>query len=272
MPKKNQKQIGWLLKEKYKGRESEDFLKDVQWLNAGEPVDYVIGFTEFGVPPGSCKIDLSKKPLIPRVETEFWVAEAIKEIKSPSTGSGQILRILDIFSGSGCIGIAILKHIKNSRVTFADKSLDAVNQIKINLKLNKVKGRFIVRQSDVFDGLTRLSKKATARQGFDYIFANPPYVAEKKIDKVQKSALKYEPKMALFGGQDGLFYINKFLRQAPQFLKKPAFANAPAWQVFMEFSPEQKKLIEKILKKFGYRIWEFRKDQYDRWRWVKISL
>jgi len=238
------KEVKWLLEEKYGGKPDKGFLKDVQRLNKGEPLDYVIGFTEFG----GAKIDLSKKPLIPRQETEFWVGEEIKKI------TGKNLRILDVFSGSGCIGIAVLKNVKSSKVFFADKSLDSVKQIKINLKINKIKGRVVVRQSDIFSNV---------KGKFDYIFANPPYVAEKKRNKVQKSALKFEPEMALFGGQDGLFYIKKFLRDALRFLR-------PGGKIFLEFSPEQKKEIEKIFKKFGYRNWEFKKDQFNRYRWVKI--
>lgn len=215
--------------------------------NISEPLEYVRGFTEFGAPSGSCKIDLSKRPLIPRVETEFWVGEALKYVKKG--------RVLDIFAGSGCIGLAVLKRRKKCEVVFADKDKNCIEQIRINLKLNNyhIRANMIIR-SDVFSKI---------KGKYDYIFANPPYVAEKLKHKVQKSVLKYEPKKALFGGQDGLFYIRKFLASAKNFLN-------PGGRIFMEFSPEQKNKIEKLLKKYKYKNWEFKKDQYDRWRWVVV--
>lgn len=208
--------------------------------NNAEPFEYVRGFTEFL----GCKINLSKKPLIPRPETEFWVGEVIKSLTHSTrmpARSGQNLRILDIFCGSGCIGLAILKHIKRAKVTFADKYkyFDSPNFIK----------------SDVFSNI---------KGKFDYIFANPPYVAIKLKHKLQKSVLKFEPKQALFGGSDGLFYIKKFLKNAKQHLN-------PGGEIFIEFSPEQKPAIGKLLKNFNYTKWEFHKDQFNRWRWLSAS-
>lgn len=232
--------------------------KEIKRLNAVEPLEYARGFTEFGVPPGSCKIDLSKKPLIPRSETEFWVKKAISQIKNKKN-----LRVLDIFAGSGCIGLAVLKNIKGCEVIFADSEKNAISQIKINLKLNRLirtnkafteKNRCVVVRSDVFSNI---------KGKYDIIFANPPYVAIKNKSMIQKSVLDFEPHQALFAGQDGLFYINKFLNQAKNYLK-------PNGIIFMEFSPEQKKEIEKILKKLTYKKREFYKDQYNKYRWVVV--
>lgn len=240
--------------------------RDIKQLNAVEPLDYARGFTEFL----GCRIDLSKKPLIPRPETEFWVNEAIENLRIENSLKIKNckLKILDMFAGSGCIGIALTKTCPEliRGVVFADKYENCLQQIKINLRINKGlirtnKGctegkKYVVVKSDVFSNI---------KGNFNYIFANPPYVAEKFRHKVQQSVLEHEPHQALFAGRDGLFYIKKFLLQAKNYLN-------PEGLIFMEFSPEQKKGIEKLLRKYNYSKWEFNRDQFGRWRWVCIGF
>src|SRR3989344_2926978 len=242
-----EKELQWLLREKYHGKLTKAAKKDIEILKKGETLDYVIGFTEFL----GCKIDLSKRPLIPRPETEYWVGQIIANIKQGGIFGN--LKMLDIFAGSGCIGVASLKHIKNIKVVFAEKEKDFIRQIKINCKLNNIRSQnYKIIQSDIFNNI----------QGtFDYIFANPPYVAKSRAGKIQTSVLKYEPKAALFGGSDGLWYIRKFLAEAKNFLN-------PGDNIFMEFDAIQKKSIETLLKKLGYKNFAFHKDQYEKWRWV----
>jgi len=198
----NPKEISWLLKEKYEGKSTKEFKKDLKRLTKGEPIDYVIGFTQFC----GCKIDLSQKPLIPRPETEYWTEKVIEKLK-----------------------------------------------IKINLKLNKTKsGRYKIIQSDIFNKI---------KSKYNYILANPPYIAKNRQNKIQKSVLEFEPKGALFGGKDGLFYIRKFLGKARDFLNKDG-------RIYMEFDSIQKKEIGKILKKLNYKNYEFFKDQFGKWRYL----
>jgi len=243
-----EKEIGWLLKEKYLGKPTEFFYKDIERLKAGEPLDYVIGFTEFL----GCKINLSKKPLIPRTETEYWVEKVLTKVKKNKNK----LNILDIFSGSGCIGISVLKNTKNTKCFFSDLDKNNLKQIKINCKINKIDSkRYRIIQSDIFN---KINNK------FNYIFANPPYIAKTKKNKIQKSVLKFEPAVALFGGNNGFLYINKFLKQAKNHLSENG-------QIFMEFDFTQKKEIEILVKKYKYSNCEFFRDQFNRWRWVEIS-
>ena len=255
-------QINWLLKEKHHNKPNQKFKEDVRRLEEGEPLDYVIGFTEFL----GCKIDLSKKPLIPRPETEYWVEQTIEEIKNNYSllTTNYQLKILDMFSGSGCVGVSIMRHIPKSHVVFTEKDVTAVEQIKINCRLNKInKKRYKVIQSDIFNDLLQSSQEHWSK--FDYILANPPYIPIARKNKIQKSVLHYEPSVALFGGKDGMLYIKKFLSQAKNFLNSNG-------KIYMEFDSIQKRDIEKLTKGLGYGRAEFFKDQYGKWRWVVIIL
>ena len=246
---RRKQELLWIFKEKYREKWHPDFLKDAGRLLRGEPVDYIIGWTPFL----NCKIDLSYKPLIPRPETEYWTEQAIRELRSKN----QELRILDLFAGSGCIGIAMLKNIKNANVDFADVDPNSIAQTKLNLQFNKIRAsRYRAIRSDVWSNL---------RNTYDYIFANPPYIPVRNKQKVQRAVLRYEPHRALFGGGDGLYFIKKFLRDARRHLK-------PNGIIFMEFDSSQKNAITKLLRQYGYTKFAFLKDQYGKWRLARIAL
>jgi len=201
----------------------------------------------------NCQIDLSKHNFSPRIETEFWVAKEIKNLKSKNKNCNPKIKILDIFAGTGCIGIAILKNIENSDLDFADISENAFLQIKINLELNKIKeGRGMIYKSNLFEKLKG--------QKYDFIFANPPYVALDRISEVQIGVLKKEPLVALFAGKDGLVIIERFFKKAKKHLN-------PGGKIFLEFDPLQKEKINKILERENLKA-EFKKDQFGKIRWV----
>jgi HemK-like putative methylase len=209
----------------------------------------------------NCKIDVSKRVFIPRIETEFWVRKAIREIqnskcKNQNYNSKFKIKILDIFAGSGCIGIATLKNIKNSQVDFVDIDKKVIEQIKINLKLNKIsESRYRIYRSNLFEKLKN--------RKYDYIFANPPYVAKERIREVDEEVLRTEPWISFFAGKGGLSHIKKFLKEAKNYLKKGSL-------IYLEFDPKQKEEIEKILKKEGYSDFQFKKDQFKKYRWLVI--
>ncbi len=246
-------EIQWLLEEKYHGWLTPSAKKDIAKLQKGEHADYVIGFVDFA----GCRIDLSKKPFIPRLETEYWVERAIHDIqKSHDRRKNVGLVCLDIFAGSGCIGVAVLKHIPQACVDFGEKDKRLLSQIRLNAKKNGIKkARYRVIQTDLFSNI---------KEKYDYIFANPPYIAESKKSRVQSSVLKHEPREALFAGKDGLDVIRLFLDRVKDFL-------APKGKVYLEFDSSQKRLIERCLRKAGYQNWQFFKDQYDKWRFAMIQ-
>jgi len=198
----------------------------------------------------NCQIDTCQKVLEPRLETEFWTEKAIAMIQKSKAP-----KILDIFSGSGCIGIAVLKNTK-AFVDFVDISEQALEQIKINLELNGIKDRFNIILSDMFSELK--AKK------YDFILANPPYVALDRIKEVEPDVLIKEPKQALFAGNDGMFFIRKFLNEAKDYLNKDGI-------IFMEFDPLQVEAIKEVLEKNNLKT-QFKKDQFDKTRFLICSL
>lgn len=208
------------------------------------PEDYKKGNKDFlGV-----KIDLRKRPFIPREETSYWVSLAIKEIKKDSI-------CLDLFSGSGCIGLTILKNIDNSYCDFGEKEDLFLEQVKINLELNKIDNhRYSLIKTDVF---SNINKK------YDFILANPPYIALDRINEVGDDVKEFESHVALFSGFDGLEIIKNFLSKAMLFLKDKGV-------IFMEFDEKQLKDIEKIIKN-NYSKYEFFKDQFDKYRFIRIE-
>jgi len=154
------------------------------------------------------------------------------------------------------VGVAILANVENILCDFIDIEKNALSQIKINLKNNFInKKRYKIIKSDIFKNI---------KDKYDFIFANPPYIPTTRKNKVQKSVLKYEPKKALFAGKDGLKYINKFLKDAKKYLNSDG-------KIFMEFDYIQKNKIEKLLKRYKYKKYEFKKDQYGKYRWVVIK-
>ncbi len=241
-----ERDISILLREKYKGKQSQTFWKDVALLMKGELLDYVIGWRPF-----LCnKIDLEFRPLIPRDETEFWVEKILADLPQ-----GKELFILDVFCGSGCIGIAALKKLKKAKVIFADLDPFCLMQTAKNIKLNKIGlSRAAIKQSDILEDL---------EGGFDYIFANPPYIPEIFAKDVQDSVLRHESSSFLFGGKDGLQYIRKLLTQAKKHLK-------PGGKLFCEFDSRTAKDLRVLLKKEGYKA-EICKDQFKKPRYFIAS-
>ena len=213
----------WLLNEKYGGEKSFAFFADCERLAAGEPLGYVIGY----VPFLDCTIHLDSRPLIPRVETEYWVERAIAAIREAGDTQRRPLRVLDMCAGSGCIGVAVAAATPDAAVTFAE--IDPVHLPTIQKNLDDIPSvhqrnndRYQIVQSDLF---------ANVSGTFDYILTNPPYI-DPALDRTDPSVKDYEPAHALYGGTNGMEVISQLIQAVPQHL-------AHGGAVWLEHEPEQ---------------------------------
>lgn len=244
-------QLWQIVEEKYNGALTMGIWRDAKRLLRGEPLDYIIGRIRFG----GATIDLSRRPLIPRRGTENWVRKAIEDIKEINN-MGKAIRCLDIFAGSGCIGIAVLKNIPQVTVDFADIDEEMLKQIKINLKINKINlKRAKVIRSDIFKNIEK---------DYDYIFANPPYVPLKEKNKVAKWCLEYEPHHSFFAGDNGLLFIKPFLDEAKQHVKSGG-------KIWMEYEWIKEEEIKKLLESAGYEKFNFRSNHTIQGKYLEIG-
>ncbi len=249
-PMQNKEAI-WLLKEKYAGVESPEYSEDLKQLEAGVPLAYLIGH----VPFLGTTIYLDSKPLIPRAETEYWVEKAIDEIRDSEVVADS-LRILDLCAGSGAIGIAVLRHIPQSTIDFAE--IDRAHHLTIlkNISENRIdQNRAKILGGDLFEHADGL---------YDYIFSNPPYINPLRREHVEESVLANEPHQALFGGADGMELITRIIEESPDFLKRGG-------TLYLEHEPEQAEIILHQAKMRGYAEITAHKDQYEAIRMTSMT-
>lgn len=230
---------------------NEDICKEmdaaVQRLMVGEPLPYVLGKWEF------YGLDLIVTPdvLIPRDDTCAVAALAIEQ----SLFLDSKPRILDLCTGSGCIGLAIASRVKDAKVTLADLSQEALAVAKQNIVLHHLTSRVsCVRANALEEPPTFLGK-------FDLIVSNPPYITTREMLELPHSVAGFEPRMALHGGDDGL----KFYRAIAQNYSK---ALKPGGYLCFEFGMGQGDDVCAILEENGYTILDRTKDYNDRERAV----
>lgn len=234
---------------------SEDICKamdeGVTRLRAGEPLAYVLGEWEFY----GLKIQVSPDVLIPRDDTcavvQLAISQALFLPESP--------RILDLCTGSGCIGLAIASRVKDARVTLADISKEALAMAKKNAAANKLSSPVTCIQADA------LKPAAPFLGKFDMIVSNPPYITSWEMEQLPDSVANYEPHLALFGGEDGLDFYRSIAKNYKSALK-------PGGYLAFEFGMGQGDDVCRILKANGYTILERTRDYNDRERAVLAQL
>ncbi len=221
-----------VLLEKYDGIESEAYRVDCARIDAHEPWEYVLGVADFL----GTKIDLSYRPMIPRDETAFWVEKVIQEWQ----GKGP-LRALDLYAGSGNIGIALLAHLPEAHVTFSELDEKLLPQIARSLELNGIDPS----RATLIAGDSLEKVEGT----FDLICANPPYIdpaAEADMDP----EMRYEPHIAFFGSTDGYGHHRELIREGRKYLTGRGV-------LYGEFDMTQAGEIKKLLATtdWKYELW-----------------
>ena len=193
-----------------------------------EPIAYILKEKEFW----SKFFFVSSDTLIPRPETELMVEKLVEIFKEKK------ISILDMGTGSGCILISLLSELKNSKGVGIDISKKAVKIAKKNAKSHGVLNRI---------KFLNKSLESEFNQKFDLIVSNPPYIKSNQIKNLKDDIKRYEPRIALDGGNDGLDLIKKVIYKTEYILKVKGM-------LALEIGNEQFKKVSKILLENNFRI------------------
>ena len=187
------------------------------------PLQYLTGEQEFmGLP-----FCVNEHVLIPRQDTEVLVEEAMRE---PFDGE----QILDLCTGSGCIGISIQSFCSNTQVTAADISEDALKVAQKNAKENQVPVEFV--HSDLFKEISG---------SYDMIVSNPPYIPSKVIETLMPEVRDHEPIKALDGKEDGLYFYRRITEESVAYLK-------PGGYLLYEIGHDQGEAVSSYMRENGF--------------------
>lgn len=215
-------------------QEKYEFL--IEERKRGVPVQYLLGECEFmGLP-----FYVNESVLIPRADTEILV-ETVLEYHQKET----FQTVLDIGTGTGCIAVSIA-HYTNMQVYAVDINEKALKTAQKNAKKNHVTIEFI--KSNLFSNFPE-----SFYHTFDVIVSNPPYICTDEIETLMTEVKDFEPRLALDGGEDGLFFYHEIVKQSQKFLKENGY-------LFFEIGCEQAEQVKDIMDLNGFENIEIRKD------------
>lgn len=200
------------------------YIECVKRRRSGEPVQYIIGSCEFM----SLEFLVDKNVLIPRSDTETLVENVIDILKEKKAS------VLDIGTGSGCIGISLLKYCPDIDAECIDVSPKALEIAKKNAEKNTVLDRIKFTLSDIL--------KEVPNGRYDVIVSNPPYIRPEVIEGLESQVKDFEPYSALCGGEDGLLFYKRITSVAPGILKEDGVL---AFEIGYDQGEAVKNLLEK---------------------------
>lgn len=240
------------------------------------PLQHITGEQEFmGYP-----FYVNEHVLIPRQDTEVLVEETLKIIRAGMTGvrakcgSKEIcegaqtgreterkacdVRVLDMCTGSGCILLSLIKLCPEVNGTGCDISKEALEIAEKNARRLGVNARWV--QSDLFEQLSvpgRLDEGCTAKEeaseGYDIIVSNPPYIRTADIGKLQDEVRIYDPRIALDGREDGLYFYRRIIEDSVSYIRDGG-------TLLFEIGCDQGKDVTELMKNHGYDNIAVKKD------------
>ena len=243
--------IAFQLNNELTPEEQSSFYQAVDRLRNHEPIQYILGETEFfGMP-----IIVNKQVLIPRPETEELVSWIIDDVDKKET------TILDIGTGSGCIAISLAKKLNSAVVSAIDISNKAIEVAKKNALINNVNLEFS--RVDVLNFEDKLVLQDKWKSKFDIIVSNPPYVRMQEKKLMQLNVVDHEPDIALFvEDDDPLLFYRKISQLSKQYLRQNG-------TLYLEINEYLGLEMEKMLNKAGFKNVVLKKDMFGKNRMIK---
>lgn len=208
----------------------------IQRRLAFEPTQYLVGFKDFY----GRRFAVDKRVLIPRSETELLVEAVLHDVKKDAPS-----RVLDVCTGSGCIGVTIAAERPQASVWATDLMAGAIEVGKKNAEAHQVDGRVTFFQGDLLAAVPQGTR-------FDVIVSNPPYVKTGELATLQKE-VRHEPREALDGGPEGVTLIARLVEGALPLLK-------PGGLFAMEIGEDEGTAVRDLLTRAGYHDVKIEKD------------
>ena len=214
------------------------------------PLQYLMGECEFM----GYDFYVDERVLIPRQDTECLVELAVEDIRNIKTQNRcesnntadrkneQKVKVLDLCTGSGCIGISVAKLCPDTEVTLADISEGALSVAKKNAQ-NLDAGVTLIK-GNLFENI---------EGRFDYILSNPPYIPSEVIEGLMPEVKEHEPRLALDGEADGLSFYREIINEAPDYLN-------PDGRIYFEIGAEQGEDLTHLMNERGFSEVKVHKD------------
>ena len=198
------------------------------------PLQYLMGECEFM----GYDFYVDERVLIPRQDTECLVELAVESIRKKSTK----VKVLDLCTGSGCIGISVSKLCPDTEVTLADISDGALTVAQKNAQ--NLSADVTLIKGNLFENI---------EGRFDYILSNPPYIPSEVIEGLMPEVKEHEPRLALDGEADGLSFYRKIIDEAPDYLN-------PDGRIYFEIGAEQGEDLTRLMNERGFSEVKVHKD------------